>query len=187
MMRKCPRTFLAASALRAAGCIASEQAYSGEMSSWVAQCSAVMQQPSASDAILIGQSTFIDTTDDQIGDAQATDCGRQVGANLVEWDEADRGSVTQLESVPAYSGWSWHGGFNRVSVPVPVTTETWRVHARYCRSRSLGGSPTGQAAPSSPPAVPAAEPQRHAEAPPASPRATVGSDGSGGLVGSGDA
>lgn len=165
----------------ATGCNAYEQSYSGERWPSVPQCSVILQQPSPADARLIGQSTFVGT-DDQIGDAQATDCGKQVGANLVEWDKTDRGSITELESVPVYSGWSWHGGFNQVSVPVPVTKETWRVHARYYRSLSLGGSPTGQAVPSSPPAVPATEPQRHEGTPPAPSR---GGGGSSGVVGGG--
>ena len=167
-----------------AGCNAYEQAYSGERWPPVGQCSVVMQQPSSTDARLIGQSTFVGT-DDQIGDAQATDCGKQVGANLVEWDKTDKGSITQLESVPVYSGWSWNSGFNQVSIPVPVTKETWRVHARYYRSLSLGGSATGQATPSSPPAVPATEPTRHDGTPPPAPRASSGSGGAGDRGGSG--
>jgi len=128
------------------GCNAYEQAYSGERWPAVAQCGVTLQQPSPADARLIGQSTFVGT-DDQIGDAQATDCGKQVGANLVEWDKTDKGSITQLESVPVYSGWSWNSGFNQVSIPVPVTKETWRVHARYYRSLSLGGSPIWSSVP----------------------------------------
>ncbi|MBU3729726.1 MAG: hypothetical protein FGM37_10860 [Phycisphaerales bacterium] len=151
---------LAALASTAAACNSYEQAYSGERWLPASQCSVVLAQPPASEARLIGQSTFVGT-DDQIGDAQATDCGRQVGANLVEWDKTDKGSITELESVPVYSGWSWNSGFNQVSIPVPVTKETWRVHARYYRSLSLGGSAVGQSTPSSPPAVPAAQPARH--------------------------
>jgi hypothetical protein len=157
------------------GCNAYEQAYSGERWPAVAQCSVTLQQPSPKDARLIGQSTFVGT-DDQIGDAQATDCGKQVGANLVEWDKTDKGSITQLESMPVYSGWSWNGGFNQVSIPVPVTKETWRVHARYYRSLSLGGAPTGQAVPQSPPAVPAIQPARHDGTPP--PARTASGSGS---------
>ena len=166
-------------ALSASACNSYQQAYSGERWPSVGQCMVVLAQPPASEARLIGQSTFVGT-DDQIGDPQATDCGRQVGANLVEWDKSDKGSFTELESVPVYSGWSWHSGFSQVSVPVPVTKETWRVHARYYRSLSLGGSPTGQATPSSPPAVPASEPQRHDGTPPASTRGNSGSGASGG-------
>jgi hypothetical protein len=160
---------IVASVASIAGCNAYEQAYSGERWPGVQQCSVVLQQPASTDARLIGQSTFVGT-DDQIGDAQATDCGKQIGANLVEWDKTDKGSITELESVPVYSGWSWNSGFNQVSIPVPVTKETWRVHARYYRSLSLGGRPTGEATPSSPPAVPATEPKRHDGTPPSAPR-----------------
>lgn len=176
MMRTVLCTCLVAQVASVAGCNAYEQAYSGERWPAVPQCSVILQQPAPSDARLIGQSTFVGT-DDQIGDAQATDCGKQVGANLVEWDKTDKGSITELESMPVYSGWSWNSGFNQVSIPVPVTKETWRVHARYYRSMSLGGSPTGQATPSSPPAVPASEPARHSGTPPASPRTSSGSGG----------
>ncbi len=179
MVRSVLRTCLGAWVACAAGCNAYEQSYSGERWPSVPQCSVILQQPSSADARLIGQSTFVGT-DDQIGDAQATDCGKQVGANLVEWDKTDKGSITELESVPVYSGWSWNSGFNQVSIPVPVTKETWRVHARYYRSLSLGGSPTGQAVPTSPPAVPASEPQRHDGTPPASTRGNSGFGGTGG-------
>lgn len=168
------RMCLAAAATTVAACNSYQQAYSGERWPSVSQCSVTMQQPSPQDARLIGQSTFVGT-DDEIGDAQATDCGRQVGANLVEWDKSDKGSITQLESVPVYSGWSWNSGFNQISIPVPVTKETWRVHARYYRSLSLGGSAVGQAVPQSPPAVPASEPTRHAGPDPVpAPRSAAG-------------
>lgn len=160
MMKVALHWVIAGSLAALAGCNAYQQSYSGERWPSVSRCAVVLAQPMPQDARLIGQSTFVGT-DDQIGDAQATSCGEQVGANLVQWDKADKGSITELESVPVYSGWSWHGGFNQVSVPVPVTKETWRVHARYYRSLALGGSPLGQSVPSSPPAVPVAEPMRH--------------------------
>lgn len=147
-------------AIVAGGCNAYEQAYSGERWPPVPSSRVVMQQPMPADARLIGQSTFVGT-DDQLGDAQAIACGKDMGADIVEWDKSDRGSITQLESVPVYSGWSWSSGFNQVSIPVPVTKETWRVHARFYRSAALGGAPQGQATPQSPPAVKDTPPKRH--------------------------
>lgn len=143
-----------------AACNPFQQSYRGERWPAVASSRVVDDQPAATAATLIGQSTFV-ATEDQVGDDPAVACAKSVGADLVEWDKIDDGTVTQLESVPIFSGWNWHGGIGDIDIPIPVTKERYRVHARFYRSLSLGGALLGQASPSSPPAVPAAAPARH--------------------------
>lgn len=110
---------LAIAATTVAGCNSYPQTCSGERGSAVSRRSVTMQQPSPRAAHLIGHSTFVGT-DDEIGDTQGTDSRRQVSSNLVDWDHADKGSITQLESVPVHSGWSWHSDFNQVGIPLPA-------------------------------------------------------------------
>lgn len=168
-----PQTLAAlACLLTLGGCNAFQQSYSGERWPAVASSRVVEEQPASTAATLIGQSTFV-ATEDQVGDDPAIACAKSVGADLVEWDKVDDGSVTQLESVPVFSGWNWHGGIGDIDIPIPVTKEQYRVHARFYRSRALGGSPIGQAAPSSPPAVRIAAPDRHSS-PDGVPKPTAG-------------
>ena len=111
--------------------------YKGSKFPQVSSASRVMETPDASQADLIGQSTFL-TAQDVNGD-NAISAANSVGANFVEWDRSYKGTRTTLELQPIFGpytgGSDWAEGGSQVDVERPVTQKWYRYHARFYRSK----------------------------------------------------
>ena len=121
-------------ALVLAGCSPFLNHYSGERWPKVKSAHVVMQAPSPDDVRWIGRSDFTSTR--QLHDGDAIAAAKAVGADKVEWSDADDGKKLEWTSVPvAWNVWQGKAGF----IPVPVVKEQFRYQARFYRSDSLGG------------------------------------------------
>ena len=96
----------------------------------------VMEPPSPEKVDWIGRADF--TIDRKVGDAQAIAAAKQVGADIVEWSDADAGASLEWTSAPVSMN-AWKGEVGMI--PLPVIKKQTRYQARFYRSESLGGEP----------------------------------------------
>ena len=108
------RVFLLATGMTLVGCNPFLNHYSGERYPPVKKATVVMEPPSPEKVDWIGRADF--TIDRKVGDAQAIAAAKQVGADIVEWSDADAGASLEWTSAPvAMNAWKtrWNGGCTR--------------------------------------------------------------------------
>ena len=110
--------------------------YSGEHYPPVKSAKVVMEPPSPDEVTWIGRAEF--TIDRKVGDAQAIAAAKKVGADIVEWSDADAGASLEWTSAPVSMN-AWKGQVGMI--PLPVIKKQTRYQARFFRSDSLGGEP----------------------------------------------
>ena len=130
------RLGLPAVGLALVGCNPFINHYSGERYPPVKTAKVVMEPPSPDKVDWIGRADF--TIDRKVGDAQAIAAAKRVGADIVEWSDADAGASLEWTSAPVSMN-AWKGEVGMI--PLPVIKKQTRYQARFYRSESLGGEP----------------------------------------------